>query len=87
MTAATVKDEKSDRSLDGRLIAAAVNEVMVPFGARDEKLDLGINVVTAGLLMSCCPELCMFPFFEKLMRVLFLKQLFDLSFANLPLCS
>ncbi|VDK68634.1 unnamed protein product [Litomosoides sigmodontis] len=43
----------NERVLDSKLIAAAVREAMIPFNAAEENIDLGTNVLTSGLLISC----------------------------------
>ncbi|EFO26464.2 hypothetical protein LOAG_02023 [Loa loa] len=50
---AIIQCEKNERVLDSKLIAAAVHEVMIPFNAAEENFDLGISVLTSGLLISC----------------------------------
>uniref|UniRef100_A0AAF5PPV6 TOG domain-containing protein n=2 Tax=Wuchereria bancrofti TaxID=6293 RepID=A0AAF5PPV6_WUCBA len=54
---AVIQDEENEQVLSSRLIAAAVNEVMIPFNAAEENFDLGIGVLTSGLLMSCSLQL------------------------------
>uniref|UniRef100_A0A8R1U018 TOG domain-containing protein n=1 Tax=Onchocerca volvulus TaxID=6282 RepID=A0A8R1U018_ONCVO len=50
---AITQDEENERILDNKLIAAALHEVMIPFNAAEENFDLGIGILTSGLLMSC----------------------------------
>ncbi|VDN06761.1 unnamed protein product, partial [Thelazia callipaeda] len=47
----------NEGSIDGKLIAAAVNTVMIPFNAVEEDFDVGITVITSGLLISCCSSM------------------------------
>ncbi|KAK6101449.1 HEAT repeat family protein [Brugia pahangi] len=54
---AVIQDEENEQVLSSRLIAAAVHEVMIPFNAAEENFDLGIGVLTSGLLMSCSLQL------------------------------
>ncbi|VIO91325.1 Uncharacterized protein BM_BM6680 [Brugia malayi] len=54
---AVIQDEENGQVLSSRLIAAAVHEVMIPFNAAEENFDLGIGVLTSGLLMSCSLQL------------------------------
>ncbi|KAL4003546.1 HEAT repeat family protein [Acanthocheilonema viteae] len=48
-----IQNEENERVLGGKLIAATVREAMIPFNATEENFDLGIHVLTSGLLMSC----------------------------------
>ncbi|MCP9259641.1 hypothetical protein DINM_002573 [Dirofilaria immitis] len=51
---AMIHDDENGRILNSRLITAILHEVMIPFNAAEENFDLGIGVLTAGLLMSSC---------------------------------
>lgn len=52
-----MQDEENERILGSKLIAAAVHKAMIPFNAAEENFDLGIDLLTSGLLISCSVQM------------------------------